>query len=77
MNVLGVLVCEVLEFEFAHLLATDSEIARVTVVNDPRSARLLDALRREKCENLTTISQLDEFSREAAAGVEVLVYVLE
>ena len=77
MNVLGVLVCEVLEFEFAHILATDGEITRVTVVGDPRSARLLDALSREGCNNLVTIPHLDEFSRETGTGTEVLVYVLE
>lgn len=77
MNVLGVLICEVLELEFAHLLASDTEIARVTVVRDPRVARLLDALRREKCKNLVTIPRLDDFVREPGTGIEVLVYVLE
>lgn len=75
MSVLGVLVCEVLELEFAHLLATDGEIARVTVVEDLRSTRLLDALRRETCTDLVTIPRVDDFSRESGPGIEVLVQV--
>ena len=77
MKVLGVLVCEVLELEFAHLLAADSKVARLTVVDDPRGARLLAALRREGCGNLVTVPRLGDFSTAPATGIEVLVQVLD
>lgn len=44
MGVLGILTCEVLELEFAHLLVRDPEIRRITVIEDKRSKRLVEVL---------------------------------
>ncbi len=40
MPVLGILTCEILELEFAHLLISDPEIQRVTVVEEEYSQTL-------------------------------------
>ena len=44
MGVLGILSCEILELEFAYLLNSDSDITRITILENNRSARLLEAL---------------------------------
>lgn len=76
-GVLGVLTCEVLELEFAHLLATDPEVARITVFNDERSARLVGALEMQGSPDLRRVSRLEEFARSSGCGMEVLIRVLE
>jgi hypothetical protein len=41
MSVLGILTCEILELEFAHLVRSDQDVQRITVLEDERSARFL------------------------------------
>ena len=77
MGVLGVLTCEILELEFGHLLSTDSEVARVTVVEDGQSARLLSRLESQQDGHLRRISSLDEFTPDRGSQTEALVRVLE
>jgi hypothetical protein len=75
--VLGILTCEVLELEFGHLLATDGEIGRITVLEDERSSRLLSALERHANRDVRCISTLDEFRPDGECELEVLIRVLE
>jgi hypothetical protein len=75
--VLGVLSCEILELEFAHLLRSDPEVSRITVVNDERSTRLTDALELGEANELRRIPRLNEFSPSSTDGLEVLIRVLE
>lgn len=77
MGVLGVLTCEILELEFAHLLAEDHQVSRVTVLADGRSERLIQALRSKTGVNLEIISHLQAFKPNPSSGLEVLVRVLE
>ncbi len=77
MGVLGILTCEILELEFAHLLAMDSEVAQVNVLEDQRSARLIETLELEGIQNLQRIPHIEEFTPDSAGRVEVLVRVLE
>ena len=77
MSVLGVICCEVLELEFAHLLNTDGEIGRLTVLDDGRSARLLSALESPRDGDVRRISALEEFAPDGGCHPEVLVRVLE
>jgi hypothetical protein len=77
MPVLGVLTCEVLELEFAHLLDTDGEIGRFTVLDDGRSARFLSALEGSTDGDVRRISALEEFAPDGGSQPEVLVRVLE
>ena len=37
MGILGILTCEILELEFARLLAADKDLSRITVLEDERS----------------------------------------
>jgi hypothetical protein len=77
MGVLGILTCEILELEFARLLATDKELSSITVLEDKRSANFIAALESIKKDNLKRISSLKEFAPGAESALEVLVGVLE
>ena len=44
MGILGILTCEILELEFAELLAADKDLGRITVLEDECSANLIAAL---------------------------------
>ncbi|MEE9420273.1 MAG: DUF1638 domain-containing protein, partial [Desulfatiglandaceae bacterium] len=77
MSVLGILTCEILELEFAYLLARDPDLARITVLEDDQSARLIEVLQSNGIENLRRISDLKTFSPSFPDRLEVLINVLE
>ena len=77
MAILGILTCEILELEFAYLLNSDKDIARITVLENSRSARILEALESTGSVIPNRISALEFFSPDPANGMEVLVNVLE
>ena len=77
MAILGVLTCEILELEFARLLAADKEVNRITVLEDERSANLIAALESIKKDTLKRITSLEAFTPAAESPLEVLVAVLE
>jgi hypothetical protein len=77
MAILGVLTCEILELEFARLLATDKDVRRVTVLEDERSANFIAALESVKKDNLKRITSLAAFTPAVENHLEVLVAVLE
>ena len=81
MAVIGILTCEILEFEFAHLLKTDPEVARLTVLEDLRSGRLIEKLRangpQNRYQSLQLISKVVEFRADPSVKLEVLVRVME
>ena len=81
MGVIGVITCEVLELEFAHLLTTDPDLSGITVLEDIRSARLIETLESKAVQKLRRIPHINSFSpdrsEQATAHPEVLVRVLE
>ncbi len=81
MGVLGIITCEVLELEFAHLLTTDSDLSGITVLEDIRSARLIETLESKAVQKLRRIPHTNSFSpdrsEQTAGKPEVLVRVLE
>ncbi len=77
MSVLGIVTCEILELEFAHLLNHDPELSRVTVLDDSQSERLIETLESNGIQNLKRISRVNEFTQDSKGQFEVLVCVLE
>ena len=77
MGVLGILTCEILELEFARLLAADKEVSRITVLEDERSANFINALESIKEDNIKRIPSLKAFTPAGESSLEVLVTVLE
>jgi hypothetical protein len=75
--VLGVICCEVLELEFAQLLATDRDIGRITVLDDVQSNRLLSRLGTLGRADARRISTQKEFTPDAERQPEALLRVLE
>ena len=76
MAVLGVITCEILELEFAHLFAEDKDIDGITAIADKHALGIIEAL-----ESLDLIPKRVPIIREFHAGgpdrLEVLVRVLE
>jgi hypothetical protein len=77
MGILGILTCEILELEFAQLVGNDPELARITVLEDERSARLLEVLESKNVKNLNRITDLKTFTPDHQNQIEVLIQVLE
>jgi Protein of unknown function (DUF1638) len=77
MPVLGIITCEILELELAHLLAGDSEIAGVTVVADNTAAGFIEALEGAGGPELRQIPLLKGFTPSFGEQLEILVRVLE
>jgi hypothetical protein len=77
MGVLGILTCEILELEFAYLLGTDPDVAQITVLEDARSTRLIEALESRGFQNVRRIPHIKGFFPEPSEHLEVLVRVLE
>ena len=77
MPVLGIITCEILELEFAHLLAGDPEIAGVTVVADRTAAGFGEALEARGFSELRRIPLLKGFTPSFGDKLEILVRVLE
>jgi hypothetical protein len=76
MTVLGVITCEVLELEFAHLLAGDSQVTQITVLDDDFSSCLVEALVSEG-RKPEKIADLSFFNQNKSDGLDVLIRVLE
>jgi hypothetical protein len=77
MAVLGIITCEILELECAHLLSTDADIAGVTVVEDAHAAGFIEALEALGRFEPRRIPLMRGFSPSFGNGLEVLVRVLE
>jgi hypothetical protein len=77
MPVLGVLTCEILELEFAHLLEADPGVRAVTVLEDDLSQQFVSALERSGSCEPKRISNLTQFTGTHSGQLEVLVRVLE
>jgi hypothetical protein len=76
MPVLGVLTCEILELEFAHLLRSDPEIRKITVVEDEYALELIRLLEKDGL-RIQRIDRSGNFVRSNNEGLEVLIRVLE
>jgi hypothetical protein len=77
MAVLGIIICETLELEFAYLLANDHEIDGITVLENAASGRLIQALESKGIRNMQRIPHIKSFRLETSRNLEVLVRVLE
>lgn len=77
MAVIGIITCEILELEFAKLLSEDTDIRRVTILEDKNSARLIELLETNKATNLQRVPHPHAFTSEPSMPLEVVVRVLE
>ena len=77
MALLGILTCEILELEFSYLMAGDRDLERIIVLEDERSARLIQILRSRNIQNLNVISSMKEFFSSPPCNLEAFVQVLK
>jgi Protein of unknown function (DUF1638) len=76
MAVLGILTCEILELEFAHLLTRDPDKPRITVLDDQYSTRFIQAVEESGGPRPTRIPLLKAFSPISPDRLEVVIQVL-
>jgi hypothetical protein len=77
MAVLGIITCEILELEFSRLLAEDTEVGRISILEDSHSARLIELLTAGGTPHLQCLPHPHAFVPEPDMPLEVLVRVLE
>ncbi len=77
MAVIGIITCEILELEFAQLLGADSEVGRVSVLEDRWSERLIALLEARPMCDLQRLPHVRSFQADPKEPMEVLVRVLE
>jgi hypothetical protein len=76
MPVLGIMTCEILELEFACILAQDPDIAGVTVIEDRHSLGIIEALESYGL-SPKRIPMLRGFRADHPGRLEVVVRVME
>jgi hypothetical protein len=76
MAVIGIITCEILELEFAFLLGMDNEIGRISVLENPQSARLIELLEARQVRDLQRLPHVHAFYPEPSEPLEVLIRVL-
>ncbi len=77
MPVLGLITCQVLEMEFAHVLARDPAIANITVLRNHFSDGFSQALHEKSGSAAKSILYAGEFAPGDSDRIEVLVKILE
>lgn len=77
MGSIGIITCEVLELEFAYLLANDTDVSGITVVDNEFSRGLTEALLHRTGSPPQLVSHVKYYHSPAGAGPSVLVQVME
>lgn len=74
--VIGLLICEVLEEEIAHLLSHDPDIKRVAFIESDPATDIIKVLQQEMGARLTTVRGVDDFLPDDQVPLEILAIML-
>ena len=74
---LGVVTCQILELEFAHLLATDPEVSQIRVVEDAFSEELIRILEKDRSIPVHRATRGGGLETADADGLAVLIRVMK
>ena len=77
MAVLGIITCQVLELEFAHLLANDPEVSAVNILDNEFSRELSEAIWRKTKVRPKSLVCIAEHVSTASDGMEVIIRVMK
>jgi Protein of unknown function (DUF1638) len=77
MEYLGIVSCQILELEFAHLLIKDNSIGEIRIVASESSAGLVERLVGNGDERVKQLSSLEDFRPSPAEGRGVLIDILK
>jgi hypothetical protein len=74
---LGVVTCQILELEFAHILSRDPDVSEIWVLRDDFSEELIRVLENDSLKPVLRLTHADEFETGAINGIVVLIRVME
>jgi hypothetical protein len=74
---LGVVTCQILELEFAHLLSNDPDVTEIWVVHDDFSEELIRILENDRLKPVHRVLHAGEFEADETDGLAVLIRVME
>jgi hypothetical protein len=74
---LGVISCQILELELAHVLSKDPEVSTVWVVEDEFSADLAQFLERSDKRKVRLVERVEQLPPKGENGLSVVVRVME
>ncbi|MFH1194846.1 MAG: DUF1638 domain-containing protein [bacterium] len=77
MAVLGIITCEILTYEFAYLLGTDSHLSQITIIENSNSIHLIELLELKYSKTIQRIPHINNFRKVNSAELEVIIIVLE
>jgi hypothetical protein len=77
MPVLGIITCQILEREFAHLMTNDSEVLVITILENEYSQGLSETIMRQTRIKPNLIASLAEYTPTSSGGLEVIVRVMK
>ncbi len=77
MSKVGVVTCQILELEFAHVLLNDPDVTEIWVLKDEFSEELIRVIEDAGQKLVHRILHLDEFDSDNIQGVVVLVRVMK
>ncbi len=74
---LGVVTCQILELEFAHVLSRDPDVSEIRVLHDDFSEELIRVLEKDCPKPVQRVTHADEFETDEINGITVLIRVME
>lgn len=74
---LGVVTCQILELEFAHILSRDPDVSEIWVIQDDFSEELVRVLEKDNPKPVLSASHADGFASDEKNGIAVLIRVME
>ena len=74
MTQLGVVTCQILELEFAHMLSDDPSVSDILVVDDQFSQELIEILECDAPQRVSRVTHVEKFETD---GLAVLIRVME
>ncbi len=74
---LGIVTCQILEMEFAHVLSNDPSVSGIWVINDLFSEGLLKILENSNSKPVYRACHIEEFETDKTNDLAVLVRVME
>ena len=74
---LGVVTCQILELEFAHVLSKDPDVSEIWVLHDDFSEELIRVLENDSQKPVLRVTHADEFEANEVNGIAVLMRVME
>jgi len=77
MTKLGVVTCQILELEFAHVISNDPKVSKIWIVEDQYSKQLIENCKKYNSHPVHCVTHIEELKITEAINLQVLVRVME